>query len=750
MNKRSRPELDPEQLREIAELTVAALPGPQPPAGADSEQLRRWHELQVSQIELDMQTTALAELQHERDQAEAGRDRYAALYDQAPAGYLSLDENGRITRANHAAAELLACRRDELPGKHFEQFVAPQAQAALRRFLAELFASGHRAVLEAPLFDPHVRNDADMLRQVHIEANLDAVGRKCRMILTDIGTADMREAARRRAFQVLDSIGEGVLVCDIDQNIVSVNRAFTVLTGYPVEEALGRNPRFLGRAGAHPPGYHSEAMRCLRTYGKWQGVVYNRRRDGTPYSAHMSLTVIRDDAGKISYFIGVFSDITARQQAESDLLRLSHELDERVEARTAELTESREQLRQLAEHLETVKEEERKRIARDIHDELGQNLLALRIDISMLSARTGERHMRLHRRVEAVLENVDNTIRNVRYIMNELRPAVLDLGLQAALEWQAAEFRKRGSLDCADEGQWQPHQLPQLKSELKRIGITIPAEKLADLSKHPMSAIVSLGGCSASFVSPDGLVVTNHHCAYGAIQRNSTPEHNYIVNGFLAKTRAEELPGGPNTLVYVTEKVENVTDRVLKDLSPCLSGKERHEQVESRIKALIAECESDKAYRCSVPAFHRGLEYYRIRQLMIRDVRLVYAPADRSATSAATSTTTNGRARPATSPSCAPTSARTAARPIRRRTTCRTIEGLPGGVGRGPEERRSDPAGRLPGPHQPLQAAVRNPLRARRRLSGQGRDRSGRPVGDRRRHHGQPATTCATPAWPRA
>lgn len=185
----------------------------------------------------------------------------------------------------------------------------------------------------------------------------------------------------------------------------------------------------------------------------------------------------------------------------------------------------------------------------------------------------------------------------------------------------------------ADEGQWQPHQLPQLKSELKRIGITIPAEKLADLSKHPMSAIVSLGGCSASFVSPDGLVVTNHHCAYGAIQRNATPEHNYIVNGFLAKSRAEELPGGPNSLVYVTEKVENVTDRVLKGLAPNLSGKDRHEQVESRIKALIAECESgDKnnvgAYRCSVPAFHRGGEYYRIKQLMIRDVRLVYAPAD--------------------------------------------------------------------------------------------------------------------------
>lgn len=181
----------------------------------------------------------------------------------------------------------------------------------------------------------------------------------------------------------------------------------------------------------------------------------------------------------------------------------------------------------------------------------------------------------------------------------------------------------------ADEGQWQPHQLPQLKAELKRVGIEIPAEKLADLSKHPMSAIVSLGGCSAAFVSDAGLVVTNHHCAYGAIQRNSTPEHNYITHGFLAKTRAAELPGGPNSLVYVTDKVENVSERVLKGLTADMSGRARHEAVEKRIKDLIAECETDKMYRCSVPAFHRGLEYYRIRQMMIRDVRLVYAPSDK-------------------------------------------------------------------------------------------------------------------------
>ncbi len=181
----------------------------------------------------------------------------------------------------------------------------------------------------------------------------------------------------------------------------------------------------------------------------------------------------------------------------------------------------------------------------------------------------------------------------------------------------------------ADEGQWQPHQMPQLSAELKGIGMTIPAEKLANLSKHPMSAMVSLGGCSASFVSAAGLIVTNHHCAYSAVQRNSSAENNYITEGFLAKTQSAELPAGPSSRVYVTDSLENVTARVQQGLSAAMTGRARHEHIEQRIKSLIAECEQDAAYRCSVPAFHRGLEYYRIRQMMIRDVRLVYAPSDK-------------------------------------------------------------------------------------------------------------------------
>ena len=180
----------------------------------------------------------------------------------------------------------------------------------------------------------------------------------------------------------------------------------------------------------------------------------------------------------------------------------------------------------------------------------------------------------------------------------------------------------------ADEGQWQPHQLAELQNELTAKGITIPGKQLADLSQYPMNAIVSLGYCSASFVSPKGLVVTNHHCAYNAIQNNSTKDNNLIDKGFLAKTMVEELPAGPQERLYITEAVTDVTAQVTGSLAADLSGKERYEAIEANRKILIKDCESDPNYRCSVVSFHHGMEYFQIKQLMLQDVRLVYAPSE--------------------------------------------------------------------------------------------------------------------------
>lgn len=182
------------------------------------------------------------------------------------------------------------------------------------------------------------------------------------------------------------------------------------------------------------------------------------------------------------------------------------------------------------------------------------------------------------------------------------------------------------STAIADEGMWQPHQLPELESILKAKGLEIDAKSISKLTEFPMNAVISLGGCTASFVSPKGLVVTNHHCAYGSIQYNSTTDNNILKNGFLAKTPAQDLPAAPGSRVYVTKTVTNVTDKVIKDTQK-LSAKARYDALEKNEKALVAQCEADESYRCNVYSFHGGLEYYLIKSLEIKDVRLAYAPA---------------------------------------------------------------------------------------------------------------------------
>ena len=178
----------------------------------------------------------------------------------------------------------------------------------------------------------------------------------------------------------------------------------------------------------------------------------------------------------------------------------------------------------------------------------------------------------------------------------------------------------------ADEGMWQPHQLPAMSDELAAKGLEIDAVSISSLTEFPMNAVISLGGCTASFVSSQGLVVTNHHCAYGSILHNSTPEKNLLKDGFLAKSYAEELPAAPGSRVYVTEAVTQVTEQVVSG-SEGKVGNDYYHAIEVKEKSLIAECETAEGYRCQVYSFHGGLEYYLVKQLEIRDVRLAYNPA---------------------------------------------------------------------------------------------------------------------------
>lgn len=176
-------------------------------------------------------------------------------------------------------------------------------------------------------------------------------------------------------------------------------------------------------------------------------------------------------------------------------------------------------------------------------------------------------------------------------------------------------------------GMWMPHQISAHAAKLKELGLSIDPASLTDPTSGTLSAVVSLGGCSASFVSPEGLVATNHHCATGALQHNSSPAQNLLKDGWLAKTRADEKSNGPQARIFVTRAVTDVTSKVMDGIAKIADDRARYRTIETRQKEIVAACEKAKnGTRCSVASFYEGAQWFLVEQLEIRDVRLVWAP----------------------------------------------------------------------------------------------------------------------------
>lgn len=180
---------------------------------------------------------------------------------------------------------------------------------------------------------------------------------------------------------------------------------------------------------------------------------------------------------------------------------------------------------------------------------------------------------------------------------------------------------------AADGGMWMPQQIPALGEELKKLGLQIDPKQFADLTGFPMGAIVSIGGCSASFVSPDGLLATNHHCVAGALQFNSTPQNDILTNGFLAKERGQEIQATPDARVFVTTAIEDVTKQILAPFPAGTTDADRSRLITRRRREMINACEKPGNLSCQVASFFSGAQYQKITRMEIRDVRLVYAPA---------------------------------------------------------------------------------------------------------------------------
>jgi len=184
-----------------------------------------------------------------------------------------------------------------------------------------------------------------------------------------------------------------------------------------------------------------------------------------------------------------------------------------------------------------------------------------------------------------------------------------------------------GSLH-ADEGMWLPVLLKKLNvKDMKEKGLTLSADDIYSVNKACLKdAIVKFGrGCTGELISDQGLLITNHHCGFGSIQKHSSVEHDYLTDGFWAMNRAEELPNAGLSVTFMV-RMEDVSKKVLKGTDKATTEDERNKIIKENIETVKAKAVERTHYKAMVESFYYGNEYYLFVNEVFKDVRLVGAP----------------------------------------------------------------------------------------------------------------------------
>lgn len=308
-------------------------------------------------------------------------------------------------------------------------------------------------------------------------------------------TAAVTDVWRDRLQLLLESTGEGIFGIDLDGRCTFINRAGARMLGYDTAQVLGRNMHNLIHH-AHPDGTHYPVDQCPIFHAFSKGLPCRIdsevlwRVDGSSFAAEYSSHPILDGA-TVRGAVVTFVDISERKCADELLRRAKTDLERRVDERTVELSVAVERLRELSAHLERVREDERTRIAREIHDELGSLLVALKFDVNWIRKRVAT-EAELERKCQAMSGLIERAVENVGRIITDLRPSILDhQGLWAALEWQAEEFSESTEIPC----HWHMHIAPGATTPQGPMAIAvfrIFQEMLSNVARHSQASAVTV------------------------------------------------------------------------------------------------------------------------------------------------------------------------------------------------------------------------------------------------------------------
>lgn len=223
----------------------------------------------------------------------------------------------------------------------------------------------------------------------------------------------------------VERMNEGAAVLSSDHTVLHCNGRFVRFLGAGLRSVIGSSMLDLVWPDDHPK--LDALLRCA-AQKNCRGEVRLQSRKGAPLSVHLSLNPLLLDSTRAVCLMA--SDLTETKRAEQ------------------ELRASSEQFRNLAAHLLSVREEERAKLSREVHDELGQSLTAMKMDLAWLARRLPLRNGQMLKRIRSTRQLADSIIQSIVRISTELRPAVLDLGLAAAVEWQVREFQARSGIQC--------------------------------------------------------------------------------------------------------------------------------------------------------------------------------------------------------------------------------------------------------------------------------------------------------------
>lgn len=335
------------------------------------------------------------------------------LYQLSPMGIVLTDLKGNYVESNQAFRNMSGYSGAELKNINFLALISAAGEA-------QQVASLERTGLYGPDEKKFIRKDG---RAVPVRLNgMLITGDHGQQFICSIveDITERQQAEQAQVHRIIEAAPDPTLLVGSDGIITFANKVAQSTFGYSLNGLMGQSVDNLVPFESDHAWFRGKDANSLP--------VAAVHKDGSEFPVEVSLSPIRMDGQAV--VIASILDITERKRA-AELLQQSFS-----------------ELRRLSDHQQNIKEKERKRIAQDIHDDLGQNLLALKMDVATLYMRTRDAHPKLNQRVSLVLDNINATINSVKSIMNDLRPATLELGLRAGVEWQLKQFERMSGIAC--------------------------------------------------------------------------------------------------------------------------------------------------------------------------------------------------------------------------------------------------------------------------------------------------------------